>query len=55
MLQTILTYCQPLTVIIFVVSGIVSLLLGLKTQGAINLCFAVANFFIFYGYKILGK
>ncbi|KKL84684.1 hypothetical protein LCGC14_1962250 [marine sediment metagenome] len=53
MLQTILTYCQPLTVIVFVVSGIVSLLLGLKVQGAINLCLAVTNLFIFYGAKFL--
>lgn len=53
MLSTILTYCQPLTVIVFVVSGAVSLLLGLKAQGAINLCLAVTNFFIFYGAKFL--
>ena len=55
MLQTILNFCQPFAVIIFVVSGIISLLLGLKTQGAINLCLAITNFFIFYGFKILGR
>jgi len=53
MLQTILNFCQPLTVAMFVVSGIVLLLLGLRTQGTINLCLAVTNFFIFYGIKFL--
>ena len=55
MLQTILNWCQPLSVIVFIVSGIAALGLGLWTQGAINLCFAVANFFIFYGVKVLGR
>jgi len=55
MLQTILNCCQPFAVIVFVIAGIVSLLLGLKTQGSINLCLALTNFFIFYGFKILGK
>lgn len=55
MLQIILDICQPFTVIIFVISGIVSLLLGLRTQGAINLCFAITNFIVFYGFKLFGK
>ena len=53
MLQTILTFCQPLVVIVFVVSGVLSLILGLKLQGVINLCLALTNFFIFYGSKVL--
>jgi len=55
MLQIILNLCQPFAVIVFVISGIVSFMLDLKTQGAINLCLAVTNFFIFYGFRILGK
>ena len=55
MLQAILGWCQPLSVIIFIVAGVVSLLLGRWTQGAINLSFAIANFFIFYGISILGR
>lgn len=54
-LKTILDWCQPLAIIVFLVSGVVSLMLGLRTQGAINLCFAVANFFIFYGMRVLGR
>jgi hypothetical protein len=55
MLQNILNFCQPITVIVFLVSGTISLLLDLRTQGAINLCLALINFFIFYGVKVLGK
>jgi hypothetical protein len=55
MLKLILDICQPFTVIIFIISGIVSLILGLKTQGAINLCFAITNFVVFYGIKLFGK
>jgi hypothetical protein len=55
MIQTILNWLQPVTVIVFIVAGILSLLLGLRTQGAINLCLAVTNFFFFYGFKLLGK
>lgn len=55
MIQTILTWLQPFTVIVFLVGGVLSLAIGLRTQGAINLCLAAANFFIFYGFKILGK
>jgi len=49
LLQTILIWVQPITVIAFVISAVVSLLLGLKEQGVINICFAVANYLIFYG------
>lgn len=55
MLQSILNFCQPFAVIVFVISGIISFILGFKTQGVINLCLALTNFFIFYGFKILGK
>lgn len=55
MLQIILNLCQPFAVIVFVISGILSFILGLKTQRAINLCLAITNFFIFYGFKILGR
>jgi len=53
MLQTILNWCQPLTVVVFIVSGVISLALNLKVQGAINLCLALTNFFIFYGSRFL--
>lgn len=55
MIQTILTWLQPVTVLIFIVAGILSLMLGLRTQGAINFCLALCNFFIFYGFRLLGK
>ena len=55
MLQNILDWCQPFTIVVFIISGVVSLKLGYMTQGAINLCFAVANFFIFYGVRVLGR
>ena len=55
MLQIILNLCQPFAVIIFIVSGIISFILGLRTQGMINFCLAITNLFIFYGFKILGK
>ena len=55
LLQTILNFCQPLAVIAFFISGTTSLLLGLRTQGVINLCLGVTNFFIFYGIKFLKK
>jgi hypothetical protein len=55
LIQNILTWLQPITVIVFVVAGILSLMLGLRTQGAINFCLALCNFFIFYGFRILGR
>ena len=55
MIQNILSMLQPFTVIIFVVAGCLSLLIDLRTQGVINLCLALTNFFIFYGFKIFGK
>ena len=61
-LGKILNYCQPFTIIVFVISWIISWLLGFKIKdanliikGSINLCFAVANFLIFYGDKIWRK
>jgi hypothetical protein len=55
MLQSILGWCQPFSVIVFLVSGIVALMLGRWQQGAVNLSFAVANLFIFYGERLLGR
>lgn len=46
-------WCQPFTVIIFLVSGILSFLTGAKLQGTINMCFAITNVFIFYGDRFL--
>lgn len=54
-LRIILSLCQPLAVIIFIISGIISLVLGLRTQGVVNLCFAITNFFVFYGERILKR
>lgn len=55
MIQTILDLLQPVTVAVFIVAGILSLLLGKLTQGAINFALAICNFVIFYGFRILGK
>lgn len=55
LLQTILDCCEPVAIIAFLVSGITSLLLDLRTKGMIHLCLAVTNFFIFYGFKFLKK
>lgn len=55
MIQTILDCLQPVTVLVFIVAGVLSLLLGKQTQGAINFALALCNFVIFYGFRILGK
>ena len=55
MIQTLLDWLQPVTVLVFIVAGILSLMLGKLTQGAINFALALCNFVIFYGFKILGK
>jgi 4-hydroxybenzoate polyprenyltransferase len=55
MIETLLNWLQPVTVLVFIVAGILSLLVGKQTQGAINLALALCNFVIFYGFRILGK
>ena len=54
MVQFILTWCQPLTVIIFVIAGTCCLLLKpiQLNQGIINFLLGAINFFIFYGHKL---
>lgn len=55
MIESILNWLQPVTVIVFVVAAILSFMLGKLTQGAINTALAICNFVIFYGFRILGK
>lgn len=57
MIQTILTFVQPITVIGFFISGICCFILALKNPSMwsltiINLGLSVVNLFIFYGAKI---
>jgi hypothetical protein len=57
MIQTILTFVQPITVLGFLVSGICSLILALRNPTMwnltiINLGLALVNTVIFYGNKI---
>jgi len=49
----ILNLVQPLSVLVFLVAGVLSLIVGLKKQGVVDLCIALANFFIFYGDKVI--
>lgn len=55
MIETLLNWLQPVTVLVFVVAAVLSFMLGKLTQGAINVALALCNFVIFYGYRILGK
>ncbi len=55
MIETILNWLQPITVLVFVVSAILSFMLGKLTQGAINTALAICNFVIFYGFRIFGR
>jgi len=57
MIQTILTFVQPITVLGFLIAGICSFILALKNPSMwsltiINLGLALVNTFIFYGSKI---
>ena len=57
MIQTILTFVQPVTVLGFLIAGICCLILSLKNPNMwsltiINLGLALVNTFIFYGAKI---
>jgi hypothetical protein len=54
-IQFLLNLCQPITVLIFIISGILCFLLGQWTQGAINLSFALCNYLVFYGFNLFGK
>lgn len=55
MIQTILFWVQPLTIIVFAISGTCCLLLRpqLLNQAIINYLLGTINFFIFYGTKFL--
>jgi len=57
MIQTVLTWVQPITIIAFIVAGTCCLLIRPMqlTIGIINYLLGAINFFIFYGAKILGK
>ena len=46
----ILNLVQPLSVWIFLVAGILSLIVGQIRQGIVDLAIAFANFMIFYGH-----
>jgi len=52
-LNNILNFVQPLTIAVFLISGILSLIVGKSHQGMINICFSIANFMIFYGHRFL--
>ena len=52
MFKIILTYVQPLTVIVFVISGLCCYFLKRWNQGTINFLLGAINLFIFYGEKI---
>ena len=53
MIKLILQFIQPLSCIVFIISGILSLCIGKSHQGAINLAIAFTNFIIFYGNRFL--
>jgi len=57
MFQTILTFVQPLTIMVFIIAGTCCLLIRpiQLTTGIINYLLGAINFFIFYGLKILGR
>jgi len=52
MIKLILIYCQPLTVIIFIIAGIAHLFLKHWQFGLMNLTLAWFNFLCFYGHSI---
>lgn len=52
-IELLLTFLQPFTVIVFLLSGILCLIIGNKPKGYTNL--AVANFIIFYGDRLFRK
>jgi len=49
----ILNLTQPMTVVVFIVSGLCCLKLGKLHQGWINLFISATNWMIFYGGKFL--
>ena len=49
MIQTILNWIQPFTVIVFLVACILCFILKDYRQATMNLLFATVNFFVFYG------
>lgn len=53
LIEMILSWTQPWTVLVFVISGILSLAVGKTHHGTINLLLATVNFFIFYGGRFL--
>lgn len=57
MIQTILTFVQPITVIAFIIAGTCCLLIRPMqlTSGILNYLLSAINFLIFYGAKILGR
>ena len=55
MLQTIINYCQPFTVIIFLIVGIAHLFLKNWQFGIMNVCLACFNFMCFYGHLVFKK
>lgn len=56
MVQTILTWCQPLTILVFIIAGTCCLLIKpiQLNQAIINYLLGTINLFIFYGNKIFG-
>ncbi len=49
MIQTILNWIQPLTVLIFVLAAILCFITRDYRVGTINFCISITNFMIFYG------
>jgi len=55
LLQTIVNWCQPLTVIVFIIAGIAQLILKNWQFGLMNVTLAWFNFLCFYGHLIFKK
>ncbi len=48
-MKTALLIVQSATVVVFIASGVLQFIAGDKNLGRINLVFALANYFIFFG------
>jgi len=55
MLQTIITWAQPLTVIVFIITGTANLILKNWQFGIMNVTLAFFNFMVFYGHLLFKK
>jgi len=51
--KILLNITQPIAVLVFLVAGISSLVLGMRVKGLIYIAFSIANFLIFYGDRFI--